>query len=115
MLEEGALLGLVVAHDGGEGGASVPLDHGKVDVGILSHFLQHEFALGVITGKAGCEQGQLGIQPGKVADGITHRAAGGILDTLGDVCQFVLLRPGFDGICNIHDHVTRAANAFFHG
>ena len=57
MLEEGALLGLVVAHDGSEGGASVPLDHGKVDVGIFAHFLQHEFALGIITGKAGCIQG----------------------------------------------------------
>ena len=114
VLEEGALLRLVVGHDRGKGRAAVALDHGKVDILVFSHLLQDEIALGVMPGKAGGHEWKLGIESCEVRNGVADRAAGGLLDALGDVRQLILLRPGLNGIGNIHDHITRAANSFFH-
>ena len=95
-------------------GESAALDHGKVDILVCSHLLQDKIALGVMPGKAGGHERKLGIESCEVRNGVADRAAGGLLDALGDVRQLILLRPGLNGIGNIHDHITRAANSFFH-
>ena len=80
----------------------------------LGKFGEHKVAFCIKARKAGCHEVHLGVQLGKIHDGVAHAAAGGGLDALGDVGQFILLGPGLDGIGDIHDHVACTANTFFH-
>ena len=114
MLEEGPLLGLVIAHHRRKGGSAVPLDHGEVDVGVLAHLRQDKVSLRVVSRKARGHQMHMRVQPRQVRDGIADRPAGGLGDPLGDMGQLVLLRPGFNGIRDVHNHVAGTADSFVH-
>ena len=114
VLEKCALFCLVVRHDGGKRGVAAALDHGQVDIFVFPHLLQDKITLRVVPGEAGSDERQRGIEPREIGNGVADRAAGGARDALGDVRQLVLLRPCFDGIGDIYDHIACAANAFFH-
>ena len=114
ILEKRAFLCLVVRHDSRKRRIAAALDHGAIDVFVFAHFLQDKIALRVMSGEAGGHERQIGIQPRKVGNGVADRAAGGACNAFCNVCQFVLLRPGFNRVSDIHDHIACTAYAFFH-
>ena len=114
VLEEGSLLRLVVAHNRRKGGPARAANHGQVNILVLAELLHDQFPLEVIAHGAGRHQMERRVQPGQVHHRIADRAAGGMADALGDMGQLTLPGPRLNGIGDVHQNVSRAADALLH-